>query len=60
MGALKNVDGTAIKAIGDIDINKVKELLGKDYGIINDVNKSEKLLKALNDDSIFETIFKIT
>jgi hypothetical protein len=61
IGALKNTDGTAIKTIQDIDIdiNKVKELLGKNYGIINDTNKSEKLLKALEEDSIFETIFKI-
>jgi hypothetical protein len=59
IGALKNADGTVIKEIQDIDINKVKELLGKNNGIINDTNKSEKLLKALEDDSIFQTIFKI-
>jgi hypothetical protein len=61
MGALKNTDGTAIKAIQDldIDINKVKNLLGDSFGPITDANKSKKILTALEDDSIFQVLFKI-
>jgi hypothetical protein len=56
---LKNTDGTAIKAIQDIDINKVKNLLGDSFGPITDANKSKKILTALEDDSIFQVLFKI-
>jgi hypothetical protein len=59
MGALKNADGTAIKAIQDIDINKVKNLLGDSFGPITEANKSKKILTALENDSVFQTLFKI-
>ena len=53
MGALN------VKDLDGIPLNKIKELLGNSFGKVDDLNKSEKLLKALNDDSIFESIFKI-
>lgn len=59
MGALKNADGTAIKAIQDIDLDKVKNLLGDSFGPITEANKSKKILIALEDDSVFQTLFKI-
>ena len=54
MGALN------VKDLDAIPLDNVKKLLlDKNFGEIDRFNKSEKLLKALNDDSIFESIFKI-
>ena len=54
MGALD------LKVLDQIPLDKVEKLLsGKNFGEINRFNKSEKLLEALKDNSIFEAIFKI-
>jgi hypothetical protein len=48
-----------VKDLDAIPLDKVRKLLGNSFGEIEELNKSEKLLKALGDDSIFEKIFKI-
>lgn len=59
MGALKNADRTAIRALDEISVDQVKKLLGDNFGDIDEVNQYQKILQALEDDKFFELIFKI-
>jgi len=59
LSALKKVDGSPIDELSQLPLDKVKQLLGNDFGVITEANKAQKLLSALGKDEFFDVIFEV-
>lgn len=57
--ALKKADGSAVDELDNIPLDKVDDLFGDYVDGITQFNKSEKILEALEDDTLFDLIFEI-
>ncbi|MEP2276279.1 MAG: hypothetical protein ABJH98_12530 [Reichenbachiella sp.] len=58
LAALKKGENP-IQELDNIPLEQVKKLLGDDFGLLNQANKSKKLLQGLENDTIFKSIFEV-
>jgi hypothetical protein len=59
INSLKKADGSPIDDLNIISESQVKKLVGDYVNDINGMNKSQKIIEALNNDNVFYKLFEI-
>jgi hypothetical protein len=59
LNALKKADGSPVDELGQLSLDRTRQLLGDDFGVITEANKGKKLLEAMSEDGFFANIFEV-